>query len=108
MASGMSKDFSIVKRSGLFEQRRGKWTESRIGEELAVIERPRGQNFGGFARQGAAMRKALAIRAALVLVECLVSSAITIASGCGTVAKVQARDDMMQAKSAYTQCLTNN
>jgi hypothetical protein len=54
------------------------------------------------------MRKAPAVRAALVLVGCLVSSAITIASGCGTVAKVQARDDMMQAKSAYTQCLTNN
>jgi hypothetical protein len=28
--------------------------------------------------------------------------------GCGIAAKVQARDDMMQAKSAYTQCLSEN
>jgi hypothetical protein len=54
------------------------------------------------------MRKAPAVQAALVLVERLVSSAITITSGCGTVAKVQARDAMMQAKFAYMQCLTNN
>jgi len=29
-------------------------------------------------------------------------------SGCGIAAKVQARDDMMQAKDSYTQCLTEN
>ena len=51
------------------------------------------------------MRKAPAVRAALVLVACLVSWALF---SCGVAAKVQTRDDMMQAKSAYTQCLTNN
>jgi hypothetical protein len=30
------------------------------------------------------------------------------ASGCGLAAKVQARDDMMQAKAAYTDCLQQN
>jgi hypothetical protein len=30
------------------------------------------------------------------------------AYGCGVAAKVHARDDMMHAKSAYTQCLTEN
>jgi hypothetical protein len=30
------------------------------------------------------------------------------ACGCGVAAKVQARNDMMQAKSAYTQCLSEN
>jgi hypothetical protein len=29
-------------------------------------------------------------------------------SGCGFAAKVQARDDMMQAKRDYTQCLQQN
>jgi len=28
--------------------------------------------------------------------------------GCGIAAKVQARNDMMQAKNAYTQCLQQN
>lgn len=32
----------------------------------------------------------------------------TTASGCGVAAKVQARNDMMQAKSVYTQCLSEN
>jgi hypothetical protein len=34
-------------------------------------------------------------------------AALTLA-GCGVVAKVQARDEMMQAKTAYTQCLQQN
>ena len=29
-------------------------------------------------------------------------------SGCGVAAKVQARDDMMQSKQAYTDCLRAN
>ena len=29
-------------------------------------------------------------------------------SGCGIAAKIQARNDMMQAKNAYTQCLAEN
>lgn len=33
---------------------------------------------------------------------------ILVCQGCGVVAKVQARDDMMQAKSAYTGCLQEN
>lgn len=51
------------------------------------------------------MRKAPAVRAAPVLVGCLVS---WVLFSRGVAAKVQTRDDMMQAKSAYTQCLTNN
>jgi len=32
----------------------------------------------------------------------------SVISGCGIAAKIKARDDMMQAKSAYTQCLQQN
>ena len=38
----------------------------------------------------------------------LATVAIVLATGCGLAAKVQARDDMMQAKAAYTQCLQQN
>ena len=43
----------------------------------------------------------MASRRAFVLVGIFVG-------GCGIAAKVQARNDMMQAKDAYTQCLAEN
>ncbi len=38
----------------------------------------------------------------------LIGVALLSLSGCGIAAKIQSRDDMMAAKSAYTDCLANN